>query len=96
MGRSGIFFIPRDADRCPQSPHQPDQARRGKVTKVTPHACLAWASTWRARIMPCENGENGYAAMGVGLTGRHAGGWLGVGVEPAERRWRKCIAATRV
>ena len=27
--------------------------------------------------MPCENGENGYAAMGVGLTGGHAGGLAG-------------------
>ena len=57
---------------------------------------LKMAGTDHALRKRVRRSENGYAAMGVGLTGGHAGGWLGVGAEPAERRWRKCIAATRV
>ena len=100
MGRSGIFFIPRHADRCPQSPHQPDrgttrQGNQGQTPRLFGLG-LKMAGTDHALRKRVRRSENGYAAMGVGLTGGHAGGWLGVGAEPAERRWRKCIAATRV
>jgi hypothetical protein len=81
VGRSGIFFIPRHADRCPQSPHQPDrgttrQGNQGQTPRLFGLG-LKMAGTDHALRKRVRRSENGYAAMGVGLTGGHAGGLAG-------------------